>query len=91
MPVLLKFELFIKTFSSSGTYFSLLKLTVTSSSAVLKATKYPGLPLLILQHTHVMTLTSVCILNETTHTVKLHFPTAASLLPLWTVKCWPDN
>jgi hypothetical protein len=50
MPVLLKFELFSRTFSSSGTDFSLLKLTVTSSSAVLKATKYPGLPLLILQH-----------------------------------------
>jgi hypothetical protein len=49
MPEMLKLELLIKTLSSSGTCFSLSKLTVTTSSAVLKATKYPGLPLLILQ------------------------------------------
>lgn len=50
MPEMLKLELLNKTLSSSGTRFSLLKLTVTSLSAVLKAVKYPGLPLLILQN-----------------------------------------
>lgn len=64
MPEMLKLELLIKTFSSSGTCFSILKLTVTSLSAVLKATKYPGLPLLILKnkchHLHKSTHNRMC-------------------------------
>jgi len=85
MRVLLKFELFIKTVSSSGTYFSSLKLTVTSSSAVLKATKYPGLPLFILQHTCMMTEiwpshTSVCIQNVVVFLSTSHHLTPSSIL-----------
>jgi hypothetical protein len=69
MPEMLKLELLIKTLSSSGTCFSLLKLTVTSLSAVLKAIKYPGLPLLILQNKYVTIWTEslhICMCNSYT-------------------------